>query len=124
MGAPSVDGGNYLSSLILCADRALAVILVNRDYQSTAAQFVHADAPTVIVRVALPAFMKAAGVVRMRFPGGLPDIPAEIDRSTVTFRASANPVEMLVIYADESVFEGLRQKHADCLVTYVPMPEE
>jgi hypothetical protein len=124
VGKPSVDGGNYLSSLVLCGDKALVVILVNRDFQSTAEQFVRAETPTATVRVTLPAFMRAAGVVRMRFPGGLPDIPAEIDRTTVTFRASANPVEMLVIYSDESVFEGLRRRHSECTDRYIPMPEE
>ncbi len=123
VGEPLVDGGNYLSSCILCGDKAMVVILVNKDFQSTPEQFIRAETPAAAVRVRLPSFMKAAGVVRMRFPGGLPDIPADIKDSTVKFNAAANPVEMLLIYSRESVFEGLRQRHAECLQRFVPMPE-
>ena len=123
VGEAQVDADNWLTSTILCGDRAMLVVLVNKGYKSTPEAFITAPAPSTTVRVRLPAFLKAAGAVRMRFPGGLPDIPAEITDSTVTFRASANPVEMLLIYADETVFEQLRQKHAECLKRFVPMPE-
>lgn len=124
IGEALVDEGNYLSSCILCGDRAIVVILVNRDFESTPEAFVRGDSPATNVYLQLPSYMNASGVVRMRFPGGLPDIPAEIRNSSVQFRAGASPVEMLVIYADESVFEGLRQRHAECRDRYTPMPEE
>ena len=123
VGAAQVDADNWLTSCILCGDRAMLVVLVNRNYKSTPAEFITAPAPPATVRVRLPRFLKAAGAVRMRFPGGLPDIPAEIADATVTFKASANPVEMVLIYADESVFEQLRRTHAGCLKRYVPTPE-
>ncbi len=123
VGKPLVDEGNYLSSSILCADKAMIVILVNKDYVSTPEEFIRAETPASVVRVRLPSYMQAAGVVRMRFPGGLPDIPAEIKDSSVKFMAAANPVEMLLIYSTESVFEALRQKHDECLERFVPMPE-
>ena len=124
VGEPWVESGNYLSSCILCGDRAMVVILVNKYYLSTPEKFLRAPRPSTMVRVRLPAFMKAAGVVRMRFPGGLPDIPAEIRASSVEFKAAANPVEMLLIYSDEGVFEQLRKKHAECLNRFVPMPQQ
>ncbi len=123
VGQPLVDEGNYLSSCILCGDQAMIVILVNKDYVSTPEEFIRVQTPASPVRVRLPSYMRAAGVVRMRFPGGLPDIPAEISGSSVKFNAGANPVEMLLIYSNESVFEALRQKHHECLQRYVPMPE-
>ena len=124
VGEALVDEGNYLSSSILCGDQAMIVILVNKDYVSTPDEFIRPETShSGTVRVRLPSYMKAAGVVRMRFPGGLPDIPAQISGSNVEFRAGGNPVEMLVIYSNESVFEALRQKHAECLERFVPMPE-
>ena len=124
VGEPMLDSGNYLSSCILCGDKAMVVILVNKDYISKPEKSVRAETAATTVRVRLPSFMKAAGVVRMRFPGGLPDIPAEITGSSVKFEAAGNPVEMLLIYSCEEVFEQLRRTHAECLKRFVPMPEE
>lgn len=123
VGKPVIDNGDLLASTILCGDKALVIVLVNKDFSASAEEFeIRPVNTTVSVRV--PEFMKAEGVCTVNFPEGLPDKPATIEGSQVKFSTSVGAGTIVVIYADESVFEQMRQAHARCLQEFKPMPEE
>ena len=122
VGQPTVEGGNILGSTILCGDKAMVVVLVNKDFSASPEKF-EIRPVRVKVSVRLPRFMTAAGVCTVHFPRGLPDRPAKIDGSNVEFSVNVGAGAIAVIYADESVFEQMRQAHARCLERFKPMAE-
>lgn len=120
--SPSVEGGNLLSSAILCGDKALAVVLVNQDFSADAESFALRPAQAV-VRVRLPGFMKATGVAEVNFPGQTAQIPSEISGSSVAFATEVQAGKILVIYSDGAVLEQMRDTHARCLQRFIASPE-
>ncbi len=121
VAAPITDGGDVLASAILCGDRAMAVVLVNRDFTADAERFVLNPAHTK-VRVRLPSFMRAAGVLEPRFPEATVPVEADLAGSVVEFETDVEAGKVVVIYADEAVPEQMRRTRAQCLRQYAVTP--
>jgi len=119
---PLITGGDLLGSCILCGDRALAVILVNQDFTADAENF-EVRSLNVVVRVRLPRFLSAAGVVEVRFSELTQPIVADIGPSSVEFATEVQAGKIIVIYADEAVADRMRHRHAQCLRRFAPVPE-
>ncbi|HCA47629.1 MAG TPA: hypothetical protein DEP45_09835, partial [Armatimonadetes bacterium] len=121
VAAPSTDGGDILASVILCGDRAMALVLVNRKFTADAERFVLNPAHTK-VRVRLPSFMRAAGILEPRFPEATVPVDADTAGSVVEFETDVEAGKVIVIYADESVPEQMRRERARCLRQYAVTP--
>ncbi len=123
VGEPRVEGGNFLSSCILCGDRAMAVVLVNLDFTAEREGTFELNPATATVRVRLPRFFWAAGVVEPRFPEPSAAVDAEIGPSTVEFTTEVEAGKVLIIYADAAIPDQMRRTHDECLRRFVPKPE-
>ncbi len=120
---PRVEGGNFLSRSILCGDKAMAVVLVNLDFTADREAGFELNPATASVRVRLPRFFRAAGVVEPRFPEQAVQVPAELSTSLVEFSTQVQAGKILVIYSDDSLLQQMRSTHARCLEQFVPSPE-
>jgi hypothetical protein len=119
---PRTEGGDLAATAILCGDRAIAVVLVNRDFTADPERFVLNPAQTT-VRVRLPGFMQARGVAEVNFPAETTTISANIAASSVEFSTDVQAGKILVIYSDDAVLKEMRGIHARCLKQFVSSSE-
>ncbi|MFP3902630.1 MAG: hypothetical protein ACLFWB_00175, partial [Armatimonadota bacterium] len=124
IGEPLVDNENILARTILCGDRALVVVLVNKNYTSTPENFEIEAVEQATVRVRVPTIFKAAGVAVPDFPGAPHDIDCHINPTTVSFDLSFDAAQAAIIYSDTSVLKAMQSIHEDCMARYEPMPDE
>jgi len=129
-GWPAMDEGDEMGQgriLIIDDDpditEAMAVVLVNLDFTADREAGFELNPATASVRVRLPRFFRAAGVVEPRFPEQAVQVPAEISTSLVEFSTQVQAGKILVIYSDESLLQQMRSTHARCLEQFVPSPE-
>ena len=99
----------------------MALVLVNRKFTADAERFVLNPAHTK-VRVRLPSFMRAAGILEPRFPEATVPVDADTAGSVVEFETDVEAGKVIVIYADESVPEQMRRERARCLRQYAVTP--
>ena len=121
---PAVDKGDLLGSTICCGDRALVVVLVNRDFAANAERFSLTPVREVGVSVRLPAWFKATGVSQLRFPEVTQALPARIEAGVATFRLDVTAVAVAVIHADSTVPDQMRTAHQRCAAQFAPLAEK
>lgn len=121
VGRPMVDGGEMLARSILCGDRALALVLVNRDFSSSADSFRLASAPEVTVRARVPGFMQVRGAVMATFDGPV-SVPVQVRPGTVTVTVDeVGAGAVVVLYADGSVPGEMRRIAERSRARFEPM---
>lgn len=117
---PRVEGGNVLARSILCGDGAMVIILVNRDFTADPQSF--SLQPTQVrVRARVPAFMRAAGVVRAGFPEGPEQVSAEIDTSSVSFTTQLIDGAAFVVYTQPETVAHMQAICAEKAAIYRPL---
>ncbi|MGC9317346.1 MAG: hypothetical protein ACP5KN_04835 [Armatimonadota bacterium] len=122
-GRPLAEGGDLLARSILCGDRALAVVLVNRDYASTPDEFSLTPARQVSVRARVPRFMQVQGAVRAGFEGPV-GIPVQVRPGTVSFTLhDVAAGAIVIVYVDGSVPAQMRAIGERARARFEPMPE-
>ncbi len=123
IGEPLVDHDNILARTILCGDRAMVVVLLNKNFTSTPENFTIDPVENASVRVRVPVDFEASGVAIPGFPETPQEIDCHINPSTVSFDLSFDAAQAAVIYSDASVPTEMQRIHDECMARYEPMPE-
>jgi hypothetical protein len=112
---PRVEGGDMLASAVLCGDRAVLVIVANREFTATPDSFT-LQPRTVAIRARVPRFFKPLGVARISFPEGPQDVETSLSASSVSFSCRVVDGGVFVIYSDErtlSEMEAICAEHRE-----------
>jgi len=117
---PRIDQDGLSGSVIQCGDRAMAIVIVNEQFQATKSEFTLTRAEDVLIETRLPRFMKVAGACEVRFPEATRPVPIKTHGTRLSFRLDVGAGAVVIVYADESVPEALRATHAACLKQFVP----
>jgi len=112
---PLVTGGDVEGSMIVCGDRALAVVLVNHAHRSTPEDFSLEPARDVSVRVRVPASMQVATAALVGVDGPV-QIPIDVGAGTARFTVPEIAAgAIIVLPAKPGVLAEMRAVRAERL---------
>lgn len=125
IGTPVADAiaapRGILARMILCGDRAVAVVAVNRDFESTAETSDLRPARNVTVRLRLPEFMRAPSAV-LATPDGPIDLALDVRGATASFTLEeVGPGAIVVIYGDDAIPREMRSIASSAARRFQPM---